>query len=80
MSDDKIVKLRTGKVSKDPDHMLEMAKGDFKEMCIIGVNSDGRIEGRATSDMTVAELLFYLENIKFTILTHGYYDEDDDDE
>jgi len=80
VSDDKIIKLHSGKVSKDPDHMLEMAKGDFKELCILGVNSEGRIEARATKDMTISTLLFLLENIKFTLIAHGYFDEDDDDE
>jgi len=80
MTDDKVVKLHTAKNSKDPDQMLEMAKGDFKSVCVIGVNQDGNIEGRATKDMSVAELLFYLESIKLTIMMHGRYEEGDDDE
>lgn len=81
MADDKVVKLYTSKTAKDPDAMLEMAKGDFRELCIIGVNKSGNIEGRATNSMTIAELMFYMEHIKQILLSYNpnRYDEDDDE-
>jgi len=82
VSDDKVVKLHTAKSGKDPDAMLEMAKGDFKKLCILGVNTDGRVEARATNSMGLAELVYLIEHLKQILLCYDptNYDEDEEDE
>ena len=80
MADDKVVKLYTQKTGSDPDAMLEMAKGDFKSVCVMGINHDGSLEARATNGMTRAELVFYMEDLKLTLLSAPLVDEDNDDD
>lgn len=76
---DKVVKLYTRKTASDPDAVLDMAKGAFKNVCIFGLNSDGSLEARATTGLTRAEIVFYLEELKLMLLS-APVDEDDDDD
>ena len=66
---DKVTKLHTKKSAEEPDALLEMAKGDFDSVTIIGINKDGHLEARATTNISTAELLYFLEQMKLHLLT-----------
>lgn len=80
MSDkDNVEKIYPVHALRNPDKLLELCKGDFESLCVIGVNKSGALTARATDTMTVAELIFYMEQVK-AILLDGRDDDDDDDD
>jgi len=75
---DNVTKLFTQKTASDPDALLEMAKGDFKSVCLLGVNNNSMLEARATHGITRAEMIFYLEQLKVSLLNAPFLDSDED--
>lgn len=73
-----VTKLFTQKTASDPDALLEMAKGDFKSVCLLGINENGALEARATHGITRAEMVFYFEELKLTLLSVPALDDDED--
>ena len=66
---DNVTKLHTKKSAEEPDALLDMAKGDFKAITVIGINKDDHLEARATTNVSTVELLYFLEQMKLHLLT-----------
>jgi hypothetical protein len=63
--------------SQHPDTVLKMCQGVFKEVLILGYNTDGYMEVRASAGMAPkAELLMLVENFKHALM-NGLYDDDE---
>ncbi len=75
---DNVTKLYTRKSGFDPDSLLEMAKGEYEKLSVIGVNKTGSLEVRATTNMSRSELLWLIEEFKLILLSMPLSDEDDD--
>lgn len=80
MPKDNVIKLYTQKTGTDPDALLEMAKGEFKGVFVMGINNAGNLEGRATVNISRAELMFYMEEIKLLLLQAPLVDSDNEDD
>lgn len=59
--------------AKNPDVVLEKAKGAFDACMIIGWDKEGALDVRATTDLDKADILLMLEYVKFNLLA-GLYD------
>jgi len=66
---DNITKLHTRKSAEEPDALLDMAKGDFKAITVIGVNKDDHLEARATTNVSTVELVYFLEQMKLHLMS-----------
>lgn len=57
------------------DHILENAKGVYKEVLILGWDKEHCLDVRSTTQMRATDLLFIVEKFK-TKLLNGDYSED----
>lgn len=70
----KLEEIRKGAANKNPDALLEMSKGEFKEVFIIGYGLGGELVGKPSSGIAdPASLIFLMEQIKQALLL-GLYD------
>jgi len=77
---DNVTKLYTRKSGSDPDSLLEMAKGEYNKLSVIGINKTGSLEVRATTDMSRSELLWLIEEFKLVLLSMPLTGEDEDED
>ncbi len=56
--------------AKDPDNVLNAAKGQYEDVCLIGYDKNGAMDIR--SSMTHANVLWLLERFKFKLLNGDY--------
>jgi hypothetical protein len=52
----------------DPDHVLEEAKGTFRECFVLGYDHDDELMVMGTSQLSVADVLYMLESYKLGLL------------
>lgn len=77
-NEDNVKKIYPVHAHNNPDTLLELSVGDFESVCILGVKADGHLTARATDNMTIAELVYYLERIKLLLLERSDGVDDDD--
>lgn len=58
--------------AKNPDTILEAAKGVYKDCLILGWDTEGYLNVRATTGLTVAEITFIIEKFKHKLLSGDY--------
>jgi len=59
----------------DPDVVLEVAKGDFKDVFIIGYDKDGYLDIRSSLGFDAKGILFAIEQFKLKLLNGDYSNE-----
>lgn len=75
---DNVIKFYPTDAYKDPDAVLEQAKGDFKDLLILGWNHEGFLDVRMNAEMDDGErVLWLIEKFKFNMLAGAYQSDDD---
>ena len=62
----KVVPIFTG---KDPDWILDQARGEFEGVLVIGIDFCGELDLRASTNLNRAQLNFYIDQAKAMILS-----------
>ena len=57
-----------GKAAENPDNVLEQAKGEYENVVIIGYDSEGRIDARASTNLNRMQILWMIEAFKSNTL------------
>lgn len=57
---------------KDPDVVLKRAVGGYKQVIVMGYDKDGKFDARASLDLTLSDILWLLEHLKFRLLYGDY--------
>lgn len=65
--------------ARNPDNVLESAKGVFKEVMVIGYTEDDILDIRVSTDLSHESILFMMELFKHGLMA-GLYDEGDEDD
>ena len=60
--------------AKKPDNVLEMAKGEYDSLFIIGYDNDGNLDARGTTNINNTEVLWLIELFKIKLLNGDYGD------
>jgi len=60
--------------AKKPDNVLEMAKGGYESLFIIGYDSNGNLDARGSTNMKSTEVLWLIELFKVKLLNGDYGD------
>ena len=60
--------------AKKPDNVLEMAKGNYESLFIIGYDTNGNLDARGTTNINNAEVLWLIELFKVKLLNGDYGD------
>jgi len=60
--------------AKKPDNVLEMAKGTYDSLFIIGYDTNGNLDARGTTNINNAEVLLLIELFKAKLLNGDYGD------
>ncbi|WP_033931788.1 hypothetical protein [Vibrio cholerae] len=53
-----------GNAAIDPDNVLEIAKGNYESVIVLGYDKDGYLDGRASTNLTRENILWLLEQFK----------------
>lgn len=61
--------------AKNPDTILEAAKGVYKDCLILGWDTEDCLNVRATTGLTVSEIIFIIEKFKHKLLAGDYQTE-----
>ena len=67
-----IIKFRDKNAAKDPDHVLEKAKGEYRDVIILGWTKDDYMGVRASYGMTTKEMVFLIDQFKHNLLDGKY--------
>ena len=62
--------------AKDPDVVLEKAKGVYESVLIVGYDKDGVLDVRGSTNQDAKSILFMLEQFKSKLLNGDYKDEE----
>jgi hypothetical protein len=72
MTDSQILKFTPKDAAKDPDHVLERAKGVYDSVFIIGYDKDGNIDQRASTNLKPSEVNYLIDIFKHKLLNGDY--------
>jgi hypothetical protein len=64
----KVVNLFQKNAADDPDHVLEQAKGQFKQVVVLGLDFDDRFNAMSDNVMTIAECNWLADMLKKRLL------------
>lgn len=53
-----------GNAAVNPDNVLEIAKGSYESVIVLGYDKDGYLDGRASTNLTRENILWLLEQFK----------------
>ena len=67
-----ITKIHGG---RDPDHVLDCAKGEYQSVVVIGFDHEGELDARASTNLTCAQINWIIDTFKLQLLD-GYYHDD----
>lgn len=70
-----VIKFYGKDAAKDPNAVLEQARGEFQNVLILGWNQEGYLEARSDTNMNLKDILFMVELFKAKLMT-GEYSED----
>jgi len=75
--DDNIVRMFTEKSAADPDLLLDSAKGHYKSLFVLGWTPEGRLQVRASSNLSRSDMLWITEQFKMILLNVEFGEGDD---
>lgn len=64
-----VTKLRP---AEDPDEVLEAAKGQYEQVLIIGWNTHGNMDVRATLGLEASECIYLMRMFEHAILSEAF--------
>ncbi len=67
-----VVDFKDKESASNPDHVLEMAKGSYKDVLIIGYDKDGDLDVRSTNTLNAAHCLFIVQSFTNKLLNGDY--------
>lgn len=68
-----IIKFYPKDAAKDADNVLEQAMGVFKDVVLLGYDSEGNFDARATLGLKDGgDMLWLIEKFKFDLLSGAY--------
>lgn len=70
----RVVEIHKKEPADDADHVLEQAKGKYKEVFVIGLNKEGQLDVRSNK-MAASSLLWLIECFKHNLLSGCYAEE-----
>lgn len=68
-----IVKLYPKNSAKNPDAVLEQSLGQFDSVIVIGWNTDGELDVRASTNIDHKEILWMLSVFQTKLLNGDYF-------
>lgn len=71
-----IVEFFPANAAENPDNVLKQAMGVYDTVLIIGLDKDGYLDARASTNLKHSQALWFLEKFKWNLLA-GLYEEDD---
>jgi len=71
----KIVKFPDMNAASNPDVVLEEAKGAFESVVLVGWDKDGRLDARATLNLSAAEINWLISVFQQKLLRGDYTDD-----
>ena len=71
-----VIKIYPEGSAKYPDAVLEQAIGKYESVFIIGLDKDGIMDPRASTNMSSETMLWLLERFKHKLLNGDYFMED----
>lgn len=71
-----IVNIHESQPARNPDTVLEAAKGQYSAVFVIGYTKDDEVlDARASINLTARDILFLLEQFKNKLLNGDYYED-----
>lgn len=70
-----VTRLYAKDAAKNPDNVLEQAKGEYAQVFMVGYDNDGIMDARASTNMSQSDLLWLIETFKQKMI-NGDYAED----
>lgn len=70
-----VTRLYAKDAAKNPDNVLEQAKGEYAQVFMVGYDHDGIMDARASTNMSQSDLLWLIETFKQKMI-NGDYAED----
>lgn len=67
-----VIKFFPSNAAKDPDLVLEQAKGLFNDVFVMGYDEGGEMDARASMDFSVKDILFCMDIFRFKLLNGEY--------
>ena len=61
--------------ARNPDVVLEKAKGHYETVVVVGYDKDGVLDVRGSTNQDVKSILFMMEQFKNKLLNGDYKDE-----
>lgn len=71
----KIVKFPDMNAAINPDVVLEEAKGTFESLVLVGWDKEGRLDARATLNLSAAEVNWLISVFQQKLLQGDYTDD-----
>jgi hypothetical protein len=68
----KIVKFFPNNAADIPDNVLELAKGVYNSVFMIGYDKNGELDIRASTNVTKEQIVWMLEQFKHNLFTGRY--------
>jgi hypothetical protein len=62
--------------ARNPDVVLEKAKGQYESVVVIGYDNEGILDVRASTNQDAKSILFMMEQFKNKLLNGDYRDEE----
>jgi hypothetical protein len=62
--------------ARNPDVVLEKAKGQYESVVVIGYDNEGILDVRASTNQDAKSILFMMEQFKNKLLNGDYKDEE----
>lgn len=72
---DNVVKFPDMNAAVDPDVVLEEAKGAFESVVLVGWDKEGRLDARATLNLSSAEINWLISIFQQKLLRGDYTDD-----
>lgn len=57
-----------GNAAKNPDNVLEQAKGQYECLFIVGYNQEGELDARSSTNLSRERILWLIEQFKNDLL------------
>lgn len=74
-----VIKIYPEGSAKNPDAVLEQAIGKYDQAFIIGYDKDGRMDVRASTNMSCRDILWLLESFKSKMLNGDYFEGEEEE-
>lgn len=67
-----IVDFKPKDAAKNPDHVLEQAKGVYTQVLVLGWDQAGELDARASMNMSAGEVNWLIDQFKQALISGEY--------